>query len=318
MLSICQPRAANPTKNQSHTNSQSKSLPTAKPRLRSIQLAACNPCRAKKCGGCNPCAAKKRCGGCNPCAAKKRGCGGCNPCGAKKRGCGGCNPCNPCAGGGAAWSSKCVIPRLAKVSACNPCAAKKRCGGCNPCAAKKRFGGCNPCGGAPAVKLKAADANKAYNCLLPEMTAGYAKAGMKAIKSYKRWTNVSTQPYVSATHGNRFVNNYANSKAAKKYSKYEKVGKMPVGSVLAKDSFVAAPNGKTSPGPMFVMEKMKRGFNKASGNWRYTLIMPNGGVIGVTNGKNSKAVKFCYQCHMEVAQNQDSLMLLPNEFRVKF
>ena len=41
-----------------------------------IQLAACNPCAAKK--GCNPCAAKK---GCNPCAAKK----GCNPCAAKKR-----------------------------------------------------------------------------------------------------------------------------------------------------------------------------------------------------------------------------------------
>ncbi len=31
-----------------------------------VQLAACNPCAAKK--GCNPCAAKK---GCNPCAAKK-------------------------------------------------------------------------------------------------------------------------------------------------------------------------------------------------------------------------------------------------------
>ena len=42
-----------------------------------VQIAACNPCAAKK-GGCNPCAAKK---GCNPCAAKK----GCNPCAAKKK-----------------------------------------------------------------------------------------------------------------------------------------------------------------------------------------------------------------------------------------
>jgi len=150
------------------------------------------------------------------------------------------------------------------------------------------------------------------------MTAGYGKAGVKSIKGYNRWSSVNTQPYVSATHGNRFVNNYANSKAAIKYSQYEKLGKMPVGSVLAKDSFVVAPNGKTGPGPMFVMEKMKRGFNKASGNWRYTLIMPNGGVIGVTNGKNSNAVKFCYQCHMAVAEDQDSLMLLPEELRVKF
>ena len=62
-----------------------------------VQLASCNPCKAKR--GCNPCAAK----GCNPCAAK-----GCNPCAAK-----GCNPC-------------------AAKRGCNPCAAK----GCNPCKAK--------------------------------------------------------------------------------------------------------------------------------------------------------------------------------------
>ncbi|MDA0702025.1 MAG: hypothetical protein O3A96_02130 [Proteobacteria bacterium] len=37
-----------------------------------VQLAACNPCAAKKaCNPCNPCAAKKACNPCNPCAAKK-------------------------------------------------------------------------------------------------------------------------------------------------------------------------------------------------------------------------------------------------------
>ncbi len=61
-----------------------------------VQIAACNPCAAKK-RGCNPCAAKR---GCNPCAAKR----GCNPCAAKR----GCNPC------------------AAKKRGCNPCAAKKR------------------------------------------------------------------------------------------------------------------------------------------------------------------------------------------------
>lgn len=40
-----------------------------------VQLAACNPCAAKK-KGCNPC---------NPCAAKKKGCNPCNPCAAKKK-----------------------------------------------------------------------------------------------------------------------------------------------------------------------------------------------------------------------------------------
>jgi len=83
----------------------------------------CNPCAAKK--GCNPCAAKRGCNpcaakkGCNPCAAK-RGCNPCNPCAA--RGCNPCNPCNPCAAGATAYSSKCVVPRLASA---NPCAAKR-------------------------------------------------------------------------------------------------------------------------------------------------------------------------------------------------
>ena len=44
-------------------------LPTAKPKPRFMQLAACKPCNP-----CNPCAAKKGCNPCNPCAAKKRGC----------------------------------------------------------------------------------------------------------------------------------------------------------------------------------------------------------------------------------------------------
>jgi len=50
-----------------------------------IEVAACNPCAAKKaCNPCNPCAAKKACNPCNPCAAKNA-CNPCNPCAAKKK-----------------------------------------------------------------------------------------------------------------------------------------------------------------------------------------------------------------------------------------
>lgn len=63
-------------------------LPTAQAgtpdRSEIIELAACNPCAAKKkVNACNPCAAKKACNPCNPCAAKKA-CNPCNPCAAKK------------------------------------------------------------------------------------------------------------------------------------------------------------------------------------------------------------------------------------------
>ena len=47
------------------------------------------------------------------------------------------------------------------------------------------------------------------------------------------------------------------------------------------------------------------------------MIMPNGKMFGVTGGKNSAGMNFCYECHNGVAPEQDSVMLLPEEFRVK-
>lgn len=257
------------------------------PRL--VQAALCNPCAAKKaCGACNPCAAKKGCGACNPCAAKKA-CGACNPCAAKK----GCGACNPCA------AKKACSP-------CNPCAAKSACGACNPC---------GPCGAGEAVELTAAEAKSVYECLTQEMAGGYAKSGMAMAANYTGWQNYSTQPYVSDTHGARYVNNYANAQGAD-YKKYEDAGPMPVGAIMAKDSFMALPNGKVAAGPLFLMEKMPAGFYEASGNWRYTMIMPDGSLFGATKGKNSVQMQFCIECHAAVAEDQDHLFFLPEEYRV--
>ena len=257
----------------------------------------CNPCAAKACNPCNPCAAKKACNPCNPCAAKKA-CNPCNPCAAKKA----CNPCNPCA-------AKACNP-------CNPCAAKKACNPCNPCAAKA-CNPCNPCGAGAAVELSPAEARAAYDCLKGSMAGGYAKAGVKDVQGYSGWTNVASSPYQSATHGNRYVNNFANKYAAYRYKLYEKAGSMPVGSVIAKDSFLVKANGKLAAGPLFIMKKMPAGFSKDTGNWQYSMIMPNGKLVGTTNGKGSATMKFCAECHASVAEDQDSLFFLPAEYRVK-
>ena len=44
-------------------------------------------------------------------------------------------------------------------------------------------------------------------------------------------------------------------------------------------------------------------------------IMANGQTVGATNGKGSANVKFCAECHISVAADQDSMLLLPEEFR---
>jgi len=307
----------------------------------------CNPCAAKKaCNPCNPCAAKKACNPCNPCAAKKA-CNPCNPCAAGNP----CNPCNPCAAGGNAGKVDCVVPRLKKAGACNPCAAKKACNPCNPCAAKKACNPCNPscaakkacnpcnpcaakkacnpcnpcaaanacnpcnpCAAAPDVELTAAEMDALYKCLKPKLKKAYSSKGHWSADRWTNWKNFAKTGYRSDTHGGRFVQNYANKIAAKAYGRYEKTTKMPVGSTLVKPSFAVAGNGQASMGPLFIMEKMTSGWNKATSDWRYAMIMPGGNLFGITKGKNSGGLQFCVDCHVG-GEDNDFMLFLPEELR---
>jgi len=263
--------------------------------------AACNPC--------NPC---------NPCAAAQAGnpCSPCNPCAVKKTG----SPCNPCA---AAACNPCAAAKAGNsCSPCNPCAVKKTgnpCNPCNPCAAAKAGNPCNPCNPCAAggeVELTRAEAVAAYDCLIEDMKAAYAKSDNAVALTYANWRRYSSQAYPSATHGNRYVQNYAN-RQAEDYGKYEDAGRFSPGARLAKDSFTVAANGAVAPGPLFVMEKMWAGFNPESDDWRYTMIMPSGQVFGTTKGTGSQKVEFCIGCHISVAPEMDSTMLLPEAYRVR-
>jgi hypothetical protein len=147
------------------------------------------------------------------------------------------------------------------------------------------------------------------------MIAGYSKSGAKSAREYASGSRFSSRSYVSDTHGGRYVNNYANDTAKAAYAKFEDVGTAPVGSVLAKDSFSANANGTLAAGPLFLMVKMSAGFAPDSGDWKYSMIMPDGSVFGVTNGVNSDGMKFCEDCHAAV-EDQDYLFFLPEDLRV--
>jgi len=202
--------------------------------------------------------------------------GACNPCG-------GCNPC---------------------AAVCNPCAASA----CNPC------GGCSPCAGnAEPEEPSGEELRAAYNGLKASMQASYGTSGANGASEYQEWRNYNTQPYRSATHGGRLVNNYANPTASR-YGQFEEAGILPVGSILAKDSLKISAGGKATPGPLFLMEKMDAGFDPENGDWKYSLIMPNGTTWGVTGGKNSKGIRFCSACHI-AAEDFDYLFFMPGEYR---
>ena len=197
-----------------------------------------------------------------------------------------CNPCNPCGAAAAGINAACAIPRLV---AANPGAA-----------------------GGP-VKLTPVEAKAAWDCMMPDLREAYAKSGNSLAVEFVEWPVYTTVAYLSGLHGNRYVQNYSNDKA---YGQYEKAGVMPAETKVAKPSITVTNGGEVGVGPLFLMEKMREGFNPESGDWRYTMIMPDGAVYGTTNGDNTELVQFCADCHSAVAEDQDNLFFLPVEFRV--
>ncbi|MFQ5775393.1 MAG: hypothetical protein ACE5GS_12805 [Kiloniellaceae bacterium] len=165
--------------------------------------------------------------------------------------------------------------------------------------------------------LTGADALVIYNRILDNMVAGYRLSSLPYAASYRLWRRFNTVPYRSAQHGERYVNNYAND-VARAYGRFEESGEMPVGSILAKDSFAVTLHGDVFSGPLFVMEKMPPGFDAPNRDWRYTMIMPDGSLFGTTKGEGAVRVEFCGTCHKLAGEEQDHLFYVPENYRVRF
>ncbi len=153
-----------------------------------------------------------------------------------------------------------------------------------------------------------------YIRLRDDLVAAYRLSGMYYAADYVTWRRYNIAPYRSTQHGNRFINNYANERA-KSYQKFENAGRMPTGAILAKDSFAVTEGGKVFGGPLFVMEKMAPGFKPSSADWRYTMIMPDGSLLGTTNGTGSERVEFCAACHALAGDKHDHMFFVPKDVR---
>lgn len=156
--------------------------------------------------------------------------------------------------------------------------------------------------------LTDAEAMELYDCIKDDLLARFQKSGRPEAEAYRSWTVNSTNPFISATHGNRFVIHYANDVAAETYGKYAEEGvTMPVGSVLGKESFTISKEGEVRAGPLFLMEKVES--LPEFDNWQYTTILPNGKVGG-------PKPSFCHDCHKNVLEGQDAMFYPDVDYRV--
>lgn len=162
--------------------------------------------------------------------------------------------------------------------------------------------------------LKPKEAIEIYNIIVSALKAGYERSGHPVAGMYQGWKRYNTAPYLSMSHGNHYLNNYANS-TAKAYGAFEAAGTMPVGSIIAKDSFTVTTSRGIVLGPLFISEKMPSGFNYVTGDWKYTEILPDGTVLGETNGEGAERVEYCIACHL-AAEKQDHLYFIPKKYRI--
>ncbi|MGI9302751.1 MAG: cytochrome P460 family protein [Gammaproteobacteria bacterium] len=165
------------------------------------------------------------------------------------------------------------------------------------------------------ANLSPQETGRIYDIIRGALAAGYPASGLPAATSYQQWRRYNTAPYLSTTHGNKYLNNYANAAAAA-YGEFEQAGKLPVGSIIAKDSFAVAESGEILLGPLYVMEKMPEGFNYVTGDWKYIQIQPDGKLFGETKGQGADKVEYCVACHL-VRQANDHLYFIPEGYRLE-
>ncbi len=124
----------------------------------------------------------------------------------------------------------------------------------------------------------------------------------KAKTSLSGLVKMNTSPWISKTHGGRWVNTYVSKDAVKAYQNSDS---LPAGALVVKESF-EDDGGKPSTvsGPLYVMQKGPKGSSPETGDWRYAMEWdkpvtgnPEGITQPVTWLPGDAALNSCVKCH---------------------
>ena len=141
-----------------------------------------------------------------------------------------------------------------------------------------------------------------YDCIRDDLRKGYAKGDNAWAKEYFNWGATATRPAAPGVHGGRFMMTFVNEVGHAEYIKFSDEREddpLPVGTIVAKESYKVNKKKAVRKGPLFFMEKVAAGTADEYGNWVYSVVQPNG-----KPGKISQ--KFCHDCHGAYS-DQDAL-----------
>jgi hypothetical protein len=141
-----------------------------------------------------------------------------------------------------------------------------------------------------------------YECVADDLEAGYGANDHEIGAVYRTWGAGATGPALPGVHGERFLNTFINEVGYEQYIEYAYGDDfvMPVGTVIAKESYKLRKDGTPRLGPLLIMTKVEAGTEAEEfGNWVYSGVQPNGKNMGVKQS-------FCHDCHSAYA-DQDNL-----------
>jgi len=117
---------------------------------------------------------------------------------------------------------------------------------------------------------------------------------------YSSWHLMSTEKWISKTHGGRFVEIYVNDIGFEAYKNED--AELPAGTIIVKPSWANAGGQPGAEGPIFVMDKKPAGFAPDHEDLAYEFVWKN--PTGKWAGKGpidwatpSKKVDYCWDCH---------------------
>ena len=161
----------------------------------------------------------------------------------------------------------------------------------------------------PASDLSGPEVQAIYDCIRDSMIKGYQKGGDEVAMAYTGWKAASKLPAAPGWHGERFLMTFVNDIGYATYTEFnDEDAKMPVGTVVAKESFKINKKLQVKRGPLFIMTKVGDAEAPDTGGWIYGGILPNG-------KKMKFKQSFCHDCHGNW-DTQDSLGYPLEEVRV--